>query len=160
MRQRLLVGTVLVSCLLAACSDDDADPPEATAPTVREGSEQSIQTVPAITGTVVVTIGEQRFEGEISNCVIDPEADAVDFVAAGTSSGEPVRIEHGQSTAGLLAVFIGVSNPLDPGEVSWVGDPDFEISNGAASAAEFTMTRSTDQTEAPATATVECGSEG
>lgn len=145
--------TVLLAMLAiaAACTGDDAPSSEPT----DDDSTTTLATIPSDPGTIELTIGETTYTADIANCIVDADTQTVDFVAIGEFANQPIRIEHNRGTGGRLGLFINPTNPLDNGDSSWIGQPEFEIDDATATA-DFEATNTSDSSIASTSAVVIC----
>lgn len=152
--RRVWLLPLALTVAMAACSDDSENTPidEGSA----EGPEATIETLPPRTGTVTVEIDGVTYTAAVPGCRVDADDDSLEILAMGTSAGIPIRIEYGQATGGKLGVFINVKGPLDAGERSYIGEPDFVAEDGEATAKSFDVVNSATGAPTSATATLSC----
>ncbi len=158
-----LVHLVLAALVTAsaACTDDPEDPPTSTTSTQASSEPAAgatIETIETPRGIATIDLNGDTYTATINNCVIDPTDGSVDILGTGSTEAGPIRVEYGVATGQQLGLFIDVQSAVDPGTSTWIGSPDFMVTENRAVADAFTMTESNSNESASATATIECDS--
>lgn len=115
--------------------------------------DPTIEIVPTRSGTLALTLNNVTYETTIESCTLSP--DQIDVLALGTRDGEPHKVQLGAFTADQLVLNINPKDLLDPGDETWIGTPNLELSETRATATGVEMTNTSGDT-ATADLEVDC----
>lgn len=152
-----VAGALLALASLASCTSGTQDEPSAPSTTNPESSTTlQLQSQPARTGEIALTIGATTYEARIEICTLDAATETVAVLAIGEHDGAPIRIEYGTNTGERMVLAIDPEDLLDLGTSTWIGDPDFQVSDATARDDDFELSETQSGTTEIGSAAITC----